>query len=189
MSHVYVVMARTSDIPGKKTMPNSLGPSGISCFIVPSDVKGISIGKKEAKVGWNSQPTCAVHFDDCRIPLENMLGSEGEGFKIAMRALDGGRVNIASCSLGAGQAALDAAIGYTRERVQFKQPLSAFQVLSCILTLGDTIQACRGCHTTHCSSLDGSQCSSSTRLPIPRCYLLFCHGKEICNRRFIQCLR
>lgn len=108
----------------------SLGPSGISCFIVPSDAKGISAGKKEAKVGWNSQPTAAVHFDNCKIPFENMLGSEGDGFKIAMKALDGGRVNIASCSLGAGQAALDAAIEYTKGRTQFKQSLSSFQVVA-----------------------------------------------------------
>lgn len=130
-SHIYLVMARTggsgSGVRGN-WMNCYLGSKGISCFIVTSDAKGMSIGKKESKIGWNSQPTCTVHFDDCRIPLGSMLGGEGEGFRMAMKALDGGRVNIASCSLGAGQAALDAAIEYTKQRVQFNQPLSSFQV-------------------------------------------------------------
>lgn len=75
-----------------------VGPRGISCFIVPADAPGLSIGKKEKKVGWNSQPTAAVLFDACRVPRENLLGGEGAGFKIAMRGLDGGRVNIGTAS-------------------------------------------------------------------------------------------
>src|SRR5699024_9204705 len=92
-----VVMARTGDA----------GPSGVSACAVPADAEGINYGKKEAKMGWNSQPTRMITFDDVRVPAANRLGAEGDGFAIAMQGLDGGRINIASCSLGAAQAALE----------------------------------------------------------------------------------
>lgn len=116
---VLVVMARTGEE----------GPKGISAFVVPADAAGISYGKKEAKMGWNAQPTRLVTFEDVRIPAKNLLGSEGEGFKFAMMGLDGGRINIAVCSVGTAQAALNTAKAYMQERTQFGKPLAAFQAL------------------------------------------------------------
>ena len=116
---VLVVMGRTG----------GSGPGGISAFVVPSDTPGVSFGKNETKMGWNSQATRAITFEDARIPAVNRLGDEGEGFAIAMRGLEGGRINIAACSLGAAQATLDMSQRYLGEREQFDQPLSNFQVL------------------------------------------------------------
>jgi alkylation response protein AidB-like acyl-CoA dehydrogenase len=108
-SDVYMVMARTGEA----------GPKGVTCFIVEKDFPGISFGKKERKMGWNSQPTRVVILEDCQVPRENILGGKGEGFKIAMRGLVGGRINIASCSLGAAQACLEQSVTYTTDRKQF----------------------------------------------------------------------
>ncbi len=118
---MLVVMVRTGD-------PDS-GSAGISTFAIPGDTDGISYGKNEAKMGWNSQPTRAITFDDVRVPASHRLGEEGDGFKIAMRGLDGGRINIATCSVGAAQACLEAAQAYMRERQQFGRPLADFQAL------------------------------------------------------------
>ena len=117
VSDIYIVMARTSDD----------GAKGISCFVVEKGTQGLSFGAQEKKLGWNSQPTAAVNFDDCRIPASNRVGAEGEGFKIAMQGLDGGRLNIAACSLGGAQRALDEAVAYTKERKQFGKAISDFQ--------------------------------------------------------------
>ncbi|MAD07307.1 MAG: acyl-CoA dehydrogenase [Gammaproteobacteria bacterium] len=116
---VLVVMARTG----------ADGPGGISAFAVPSDTPGLSFGKNEAKMGWNSQPTRAISFENVRIPRHHLLGAEGEGFSIAMRGLEGGRINIAACSLGAAQATLDMTQRYLSERKQFGQVLADFQAL------------------------------------------------------------
>jgi len=116
-SDVYVVMARTSDD----------GARGISCFVVEKDTPGLSFGAQEKKLGWHSQPTCAVMFDDCRIPAANLVGAEGQGFKIAMMGLDGGRLNIGACSMGGAQRALDEAVAYTKDRKQFGKAIADFQ--------------------------------------------------------------
>jgi alkylation response protein AidB-like acyl-CoA dehydrogenase len=116
---LLVVMARTG----------SAGASGISAFAVPADWPGIAYGRKEEKMGWNSQSTRAVAFDNVRVPADHLMGREGEGFKIAMRGLDGGRINIAICSVGAAQGALDAAQRYVQERKQFNRTLSEFQAI------------------------------------------------------------
>lgn len=116
-SDVYLVMARTGDDSAR----------GISAFLVESGTQGLSFGAQEKKMGWNAQPTAQVILENCRIPTANRIGAEGEGFKFAMAGLDGGRVNIGSCSLGGAGAALDAAIQYTGEREQFGKPISAFQ--------------------------------------------------------------
>jgi len=105
------------------------GAAGISALIVPRDTPGLSFGKQEKKLGWNSQPTAAVIFEDARVPVANRLGDEGEGFKFAMMGLDGGRVNIASCSLGGARACLEAATLHLKERKQFGKPLAEFQAL------------------------------------------------------------
>ncbi|RUS29791.1 acyl-CoA dehydrogenase/oxidase [Jimgerdemannia flammicorona] len=122
-SDVYLVMARTGG-PGKDV---ACRPKGISCFIVEKGTPGLSFGKKEQKLGWNSQPTRAVILEDCTVPAENLVGGEGQGFTIAMKGLNGGRVNIASCSLGAAQASLETALEYTKVRKQFNKPIAAFQ--------------------------------------------------------------
>lgn len=116
---LLVVMARTG----------GEGAGGISAFAVPADTPGISFGKQEEKMGWNSQPTCAINFDNVRVPALNRLGEEGQGFSIAMKGLDGGRINIATCSIGTAQAALNRAQSYLKERVQFGRELAQFQAL------------------------------------------------------------
>ncbi|ABC27542.1 Acyl-CoA dehydrogenase [Hahella chejuensis KCTC 2396] len=116
---VLVVMARTGE-PGAK---------GVSALVVPADAPGVAYGRKEDKMGWNSQPTRAITFDNVRIPQTNRLGAEGEGFKFAMMGLDGGRINIATCSIGTAQAALETAQRYMQEREQFGRKLSDFQAL------------------------------------------------------------
>ena len=118
-SGVYIVMARTG----------GEGANGISSLIVPGDAAGLSFGAIERKMGWNAQPTRAVMFDNVRVPLTNRLGAEGEGFKIAMAGLDGGRLNIAACSLGGAQAALEKSLAYMHERRAFGKRLDEFQAL------------------------------------------------------------
>ncbi|MDB5420547.1 MAG: acyl-CoA dehydrogenase [Brevundimonas sp.] len=118
-SDVYVVMARTGDA----------GPKGISTFVIDKDAPGLSFGAQEKKMGWNAQPTAIVQFDDCRIPAANLLGQEGDGFRYAMMGLDGGRLNIAACSLGGARLALETAQDYLKTRKQFGKPLAEFQAL------------------------------------------------------------
>ncbi|WP_440217282.1 acyl-CoA dehydrogenase family protein [Chromobacterium piscinae] len=118
-TQVLVVMARTG----------GPGPKGISAFVVPADAPGVSYGKKEKKMGWNSQPTRAITFDNVEIPVENRLGEEGQGFAFAMKGLDGGRINIATCAVGTAQAALNAAQRYVQERQQFGNPLAELQTV------------------------------------------------------------
>jgi len=118
-SDVYVCMVRTGED----------GPKGITCLVVDKDSKGLSFGAQEKKMGWNSQPTSMVIFEDCRVPVSNVVGNEGDGFKIAMSGLDGGRINIAICSVGAARACLEAATDYVQGRNQFGKPLSAFQTI------------------------------------------------------------
>ena len=119
VSDVYVTMVRTG----------GAGPKGISCLVIEKDMPGLSFGKKERKLGWNTQPTAMVIFEDCRVPVANRLGKEGDGFKIAMMGLDGGRLNISACSLGGARACLEAARDHLLERRQFGRPLAAFQAL------------------------------------------------------------
>jgi alkylation response protein AidB-like acyl-CoA dehydrogenase len=116
---LYVVMVRTG----------GQGPAGISTLLVPGDTPGLTLGANERKMGWNAQPTRAVVFEDARVPVANRLGDEGIGFKIAMAGLDGGRLNIAACSLGGGQTALDKALAYMKERKAFGKRLDEFQAL------------------------------------------------------------
>ena len=118
-SDLYVVMCRTG----------GEGPGGISTLVVPKETPGLSFGKQEKKLGWNSQPTAMVIFENARVPLANRLGAEGEGFKIAMMGLDGGRLNIAACSLGGARACLEAAREHMRSRTQFGKTLADFQAL------------------------------------------------------------
>mgnify|MGYP006146491693 FL=1 len=114
---VYVVMVRTGE---EKT-------KGVTCLVVDKDTPGLSFGAPEKKLGWNASPTGQVIFEDCRVPVVNRVGAEGDGFRFAMMGLDGGRLNIGACSLGGAQRCLDEAIAYTKERQQFGQPVADFQ--------------------------------------------------------------
>ncbi len=116
-NEVYVTMCRTSED----------GAKGITCFVIDKDMPGVSFGAQEKKLGWHSQPTAQVNFDNVRVPASNMVGSLGEGFKIAMAGLDGGRLNIGACSLGGAQRCLDEAIKYTKDRRQFGKAIADFQ--------------------------------------------------------------
>jgi len=137
VGHEYVINGGKAFISGAGStdllilMARSGGPGagGVSAFAVPADLPGISYGKKEHKMGWNSQPTRTISFDQVRIPADHLLGAEGEGFKIAMKGLDGGRINIATCSVGAAQGALGQAQRYMQERKQFDKPIASFQAL------------------------------------------------------------
>lgn len=117
VSDVYIVMVRTG----------GAGPKGVSTLIVEKGTPGLSFGKIEDKLGWNSQPTRSVILEDCRVPVSNLIGEEGQGFSFAMKGLNGGRVNIASCSLGAAQGALELATNYVQERQQFGKAIGDFQ--------------------------------------------------------------
>ncbi len=116
---IYVCMVRTGDD----------SPRGVTCLAIPSDAPGLSFGEQERKMGWNSQPTAMVLFDNCRVPVANRVGAEGEGFKIAMAGLHGGRINIGACSIGAARASLEASKSYMGERKAFGQRLADFQAL------------------------------------------------------------
>ena len=116
-NEIYVTMVRTGEP----------GPKGISCFVIEKDMPGVSFGANERKMGWRNQPTAIVNLDSVRVPAENMIGGEGDGFKIAMAGLDGGRLNIGACSLGGAQRALDEALAYTRQRSQFGKAIADFQ--------------------------------------------------------------
>ena len=150
---MLVLMARTGDA----------GAAGVSAFAVPADTPGISYGKKEHKMGWNSQPTRTISFDNVQIPADHLLGREGEGFKIAMKGLDGGRINIATCSVGAAQGALKQAQGYMQERKQFGKPIASFQALQFKLAdMATELVAARQMVRLAASKLDAGARDAST---------------------------
>ena len=152
---VLVLMARTGDAAS--------GAGGISAFVVPADAPGITYGKKEHKMGWNSQPTRTISFDNVRIPANHLLGREGEGFKIAMKGLDGGRINIATCSVGAAQGALNAAQQYMQDRKQFGKPIASFQALQFKLAdMATELVAARQMVRLAASKLDAGARDAST---------------------------
>lgn len=153
-SDLYLVMARTGED----------GPGGISAFLVPKDTPGLSFGANEHKMGWNAQPTRAVILEDARIPASALLGQEGMGFKFAMKGLDGGRINIAACSIGGAQAALDKALTYMSERKAFGQTLDRFQALQFrIADMATELEAARTFVHRAASALDAKS-QDATRL-------------------------
>jgi hypothetical protein len=134
VSDIYLVMVRTGET----------GPKGISCLVVEKGTPGLSFGAPEKKLGWKTQPTAMVMFESCRVPVANRIGAEGEGFKIAMAGLDGGRLNIAACSIGGAQFCLDRTIAYMRERKQFGSRLADFQALAFrVADYGTELEAAR----------------------------------------------
>src|SRR5512139_1686353 len=133
-NEVYVTMVRTGED----------GPKGISALVIEKDMKGVSFGANEKKLGWHSQPTAQVNFDEVRVPVSNRVGGEGEGFRIAMMGLDGGRLNIGACSLGGAQRCLDEAVKYTKDRKQFGKAIADFQNTQFMLADMETeLQAAR----------------------------------------------
>jgi len=154
MSDVYIVMARTGED----------GPGGISAFIVEKSTPGLSFGANEKKMGWNAQPTRTVVLAGVRVPITNRLGEEGKGFSIAMAGLDGGRLNIAACSLGGAQAALDRSIAYMGERRAFGQVLTDFQALQFRLAdMATELEAARTFLWRAASALD-AKAADATKL-------------------------
>lgn len=128
-SKVFISGAGSTDILVVMVRTGELGPKGISALAIPANLAGIIYGKAEEKLGWNAQPTRQITFDNVKVPIENLLGEEGEGFSMAMKGLDGGRINIATCSIGTAQQALNCAMSYMQEREQFGKPIAAFQGL------------------------------------------------------------
>lgn len=171
---VLVVMARTGE-PGS-------GAAGISAFAVPADAPGISYGKKEEKMGWNSQPTRTISFDQVRVPATSLLGQEGEGFRIAMKGLDGGRINIATCSIGAAQGALSAAQRYMQDRRQFGRPLADFQALQFKLAdMATELVAARQMVRLAASKLDAGHADASVYCAMAKRFATDI-GFEVCNQ-------
>jgi alkylation response protein AidB-like acyl-CoA dehydrogenase len=154
VADIYVVMVRTGEA----------GPSGISTLVVEKGTPGLSFGANEKKMGWNAQPTAAVIFENCRVPVANRLGPEGIGFKIAMAGLDGGRLNIGACSLGGAQGALDKSIAYAQERKAFGSRIADFQALQFKLAdMATELEAARSLLWRAAASLD-ARASDATKL-------------------------
>ncbi|RCX09768.1 acyl-CoA dehydrogenase family protein [Extensimonas vulgaris] len=170
---MLVLMARTGDAQS--------GAGGISAFAVPADTPGISYGKREHKMGWNSQPTRTISFDNVRIPADHLLGREGEGFKIAMKGLDGGRINIATCSVGAAQGALTHAQRYLHERRQFGKPIASFQALQFKLAdMATELVAARQMVRLAASKLDAGARDASTYCAMAKRFATDA-GFAVCN--------
>ena len=166
-----ILMARTGDN----------GPGGISCFIVPADAEGIEYGKNEIKMGWRNQPTRAVNLNEVKVPLENLIGKEGQGFKIAMRGLDGGRINIATLSVGTAQAALEEAQQYMNEREQFGKKIGEFQALQFKLAdMTTNLVAARQLVRLAASKLENNDPDSTTFCAMAKRFATDV-GFEVCN--------
>ncbi len=170
-SGLYMCMVRTGEE----------GPRGISCLVVEDGAPGLSFGKQEKKLGWHSQPTAAVIFEDCRVPVANRLGAEGEGFKIAMRGLDGGRVNIAACSLGGARACLEAARAHMLVRTQFGQRLADFQALQFKLAdMATELEAARLMVLRAAAALDAGAADATMHCAMAKRYATDV-GFHVCN--------
>jgi len=171
VSDIYVVMVRTG----------GEGPKGISCIVVENGTPGLSFGKPEKKMGWKSQPTTAVIFEDCKVPAANLIGSEGEGFTFAMKGLDGGRLNIAACSLGAARRCIEDTKRYMSERKQFGQTLSQFQALQFrVADMATKLEAARLMVHKGARLMDAKSPEATTACAMAKCFATDV-GFEICN--------
>ena len=169
LSNIYLVMCRTGTVAD--------GPKGISCMIIPKDAEGLSFGADERKMGWKVQPTRQVIFENLRIPAANRLGDVGEGFKMAMAGLDGGRLNIGSCSLGAAQHCFETAVNYVKERKQFNKSIAENQAVQFKLAnMAANVQSARLALRQAARLLDqkhpaaGVQCAMAKRLATDKCF-------------------
>ncbi len=168
---IYVCMVRTG----------GSGPDGISCLVVERDAPGLSFGAQERKLGWHSQPTAMVILDDCRVPVDNLVGAEGQGFKIAMAGLDGGRINIAACSLGAAQASLEIARDHVLARKQFDRKLASFQALQFkIADMATALEAARLMIRQAATKLDAGASDATLACAMAK-RLATDTGFEVCN--------
>ncbi|MEQ3654073.1 MAG: acyl-CoA dehydrogenase family protein [Glaciecola sp.] len=171
-TQVLVVMARTGEA----------GPGGVSAFVVPADAEGIEYGKAEEKMGWNAQPTRMITFDNVQVDNTALLGNEGEGFKFAMQGLDGGRVNIATCSIGTAQQALNTAQAYMQERSQFGKPLASFQALQFKLAdMATELVAARQMVRLAANKVDNNHADKSTYCAMAKRFATDV-GFEVCNQ-------
>ncbi|UYM15863.1 acyl-CoA dehydrogenase family protein [Endozoicomonas euniceicola] len=180
-SKVFISGAGATDILIVMVRTGGKGPKGITALAIPADSANIHYGKAEDKMGWHCQPTRQITFDDVKVPVGNRLGAEGQGFKMAMEALDGGRINIASCSVGTAQAALNHAITYSRDREQFGQSIAEFQVTQFKLAdMATELVAARQMVRLAAWKLDNNEpeagvyCSMAKRLATDLCF-------NICN--------
>ncbi len=171
-TQVLVVMARTGEA----------GAGGVSAFVVPADAEGVEYGKAEEKMGWNAQPTRMITFVNVEVSASALLGNEGEGFKFAMQGLDGGRVNIATCSIGTAQQALNTAQAYMQERTQFGKPLASFQALQFKLAdMATELVAARQMVRLAASKLDNNHPDKSTYCAMAKRFATDV-GFDVCNQ-------
>jgi alkylation response protein AidB-like acyl-CoA dehydrogenase len=180
-SKIFISGAGDTDVLVVMLRTGGPGPKGISALLIPADAEGVSYGKKEEKMGWNSQPTRAIAFDNVRVPVANRLGSEGQGFAIAMEGLDGGRINIATCSIGTAQQALEEATAYVQERKQFNTAIADFQATQ--FTLADMLTelvAARQMVRLAASKLDQKDAQASTYCAMAKRFATDV-GFNICN--------
>lgn len=170
-SDLYVTMVRTG----------GEGPEGISCIGIEADTPGLSFGEQERKLGWHSQPTAMVYFDDCRVPVANRIGDEGDGFRIAMRGLDGGRVNIGACSIGGARACYEAARIYVGERRQFGRAIADFQVTQFKLAdMATALESARLMVWRAAAALDAGEAEATLRCAMAK-RVATDAGFEVCN--------
>ena len=180
-SKVFISGAGDTDVLVVMLRTGGPGPKGVSALLVPADAPGISYGKKEDKMGWNAQPTRMVTFDNVRVPVGNRLGEEGQGFAIAMEGLDGGRINIATCSVGTAQQALEEATAYVQERRQFDTAIADFQATQ--FRLADMLTelvAARQMVRLAASKLDNGDVQASTYCAMAKRFATDA-GFTICN--------
>lgn len=180
-SKVFISGAGDTDVLVVMLRTGGGGPKGISALLVPADAAGITYGKKEEKMGWNAQPTRMVTFDNVRVPVSYRLGVEGQGFAIAMEGLDGGRINIATCSIGTAQQALEEATAYVQERRQFEQAIAEFQATQ--FTLADMLTdlvAARQMVRLAASKLDNKDSQATTYCAMAKRFATDV-GFRICN--------
>ena len=180
-SKVFISGAGETDVLVVMLRTGGSGPKGISALLIPADAEGVSYGKKEDKMGWNAQPTRMISFDNVRVPVANRLGEEGQGFSIAMEGLDGGRINIATCSIGTAQQALEEATAYVQERKQFETAIADFQATQ--FKLADMLTelvAARQMVRLAASKLDNKDPQASTYCAMAKRFATDV-GFEVCN--------
>ncbi len=178
----FISGAGSTDLLVAMVRTGGPGAAGISAIAIPGDAEGIRYGRKEDKMGWNSQPTRQIAFDGVRVPARNLLGREGEGFRIAMRGLDGGRINIATCSVGAAQGALEATQRYLKERRQFGQSLAEFQALQFRLAdMATELVAARQMVRLAATRLDAGASDANTYCAMAKRFATDV-GFEVCNQ-------
>jgi alkylation response protein AidB-like acyl-CoA dehydrogenase len=181
-SKMFISGAGATDLLVCMVRTGGPGAKGISALAIPADLPGVNYGKNEVKLGWNSQPTRAISFDNARVPVSCLLGAEGEGFKIAMRGIDGGRINIAICSIGAAQATLTITQKYMREREQFGQALAQFQALQFrFADMATDLVAARQMVRLAASALDNDHPEKSVYCAMAKRFATDA-GFEICNQ-------